>query len=99
MLILECFLYPANVQYPASLPFPCEWRHASGLIPIDAHLLNLLGQLAGRGQNQDLRLPDVGVNGLERYHGNGGSLARARLGLGDHVAPAQNRHDGALLNG
>lgn len=39
------------------------------------------------------------VNSLERDHADGRRLTRTRLGLSDHIAAAENRHDRALLDG
>ena len=51
----------------------------------DNDLLDLLGQLAGGGEDQGLALLDVGVKLLEDGNGESGSLSRTRLGLSDNV--------------
>ena len=62
-------------------------------------LLDLDGELAGGGEDESLRLPHLGVEALEDADGEGGRLAGARLGLGDHVASLHDGLDRALLDG
>lgn len=51
----------------------------------DDDLLDLLGQLTGRSQDQGLALLQAGVDLLEDRDGEGGGLAGTRLGLSDNV--------------
>ena len=53
----------------------------------DSHndLLDLLGQLTGRGEDQGLALLDVGVKLLEDGDGEGGGLASSGLRLRNNV--------------
>ena len=51
----------------------------------DHNLLDLLGQLAGGGEDESLAGLDVRVDLLENGDGEGGGLAGTGLGLGDHV--------------
>jgi hypothetical protein len=62
-------------------------------------LLDLGGQFAGGREDEGLRLLGGCVDALEGADRERGSLARARLGLGDHVASLDHLADGALLNG
>lgn len=50
------------------------------------NLLNLLRKLAGGRKDEGLALLDLGVNILENRDGESGSLASARLGLGNNIA-------------
>ncbi len=45
------------------------------------HLLDLLSQLAGGGQDQSLALGQGGIDLLQDRDGEGGGLASSRLGL------------------
>lgn len=49
-------------------------------------LLDLLGQLTGRSENQSLAGLQVGVDLLESGDGEGGGLSGTGLGLSDHIA-------------
>lgn len=51
----------------------------------DDDLLDLLGQLTGRSENQGLALLQAGVDLLEDRDGEGGGLAGTRLGLSNNV--------------
>jgi hypothetical protein len=51
----------------------------------DDDLLDLLGQLAGGGEDEGLAGLDGGVDLLQDGDGEGGGLASAGLGLGDDV--------------
>jgi hypothetical protein len=51
----------------------------------DDDLLDLLGQLAGGGEDEGLAGLDGGVDLLQDGDGEGGGLAGAGLGLGDDV--------------
>merc|ERR1712137_1123727 len=62
------------------------------------HLVDLLGQLTGRGQNKSLSLEESLINALESTNGEGSGLSGTRLGLSDQVASGGQRKDGALLN-
>lgn len=53
-------------------------------------LLDLLGQLTGRGNNQSLACLHVGVDLLESGDGEGGSLSSTRLGLGNDIVAFGN---------
>jgi hypothetical protein len=50
----------------------------------DDDLLDLLGQLTGRGQDQSLAGLDVGVKFLQDGDGESGSLSGTRLSLSNH---------------
>jgi hypothetical protein len=60
---------------------------------------NLDGQLACRAQDQNLDLPQVGVNLLDRRDGERGGFAGAGLGLADHVLAREQNGDGLRLDG
>ncbi|EPE06346.1 hypothetical protein F503_02474 [Ophiostoma piceae UAMH 11346] len=64
----------------------------------DNDLLDLLGQLAGGGEDQGLALLDVGVDLLQHGDGEGGSLASTGLGLGNDIVALDDGHDGTLLD-
>jgi hypothetical protein len=51
----------------------------------DNDLLNLLSKLTGWRKDESLALLDVGVDLLENRDGEGRSLARTRLGLGNNI--------------
>ena len=51
----------------------------------DDDLLDLLSQLAGRGQDEGLALLQVGIDLLQDRDGEGGRLASTRLGLGNDI--------------
>jgi hypothetical protein len=62
-------------------------------------LRDLDRELARRCQHQRLELGPADVETLEDGQREGGGLAGSRLRLADEVAPAQERRDGAALNG
>lgn len=51
----------------------------------DNDLLDLLGKLTGRGQDEGLALLDVQVDLLKDGDGESGSLSGTRLSLGDDI--------------
>lgn len=65
----------------------------------DDDLLDLLSQLAGRGEDKSLALLERDVDRLENGDGESGGLASSRLGLGDNIVPGNDGHDGTLLDG
>merc|ERR1712087_881019 len=62
------------------------------------HLLDLLGQLPGRRQDQGLRLPQAGVDLLQDGDGEGGGLASTGLSLSDNVHTLDAGDDSSLLD-
>jgi hypothetical protein len=65
----------------------------------EAHLVDLLRQLAGGGQDQGLAHVVARVDLMERSDHEGGGLPGSGLGLADGVAAVQDRLDPALLDG
>jgi len=65
----------------------------------DDDLLDLLGQLAGRGEDEGLALRVGGVQLLKSRDGEGGGLSGTGLSLGDDIATLDDGEDGTLLNG
>lgn len=61
-------------------------------------LLDLLGKLAGWGQDEGLGLVDGEIDLLQHSDGEGGGLSGSRLGLGDNVSSLAQWQDGALLD-
>jgi hypothetical protein len=55
----------------------------------DDHLLDLLGQLTGRGKDEGLALLDGGIDLLENRDGEGGGLAGSGLGLRDDIVACE----------
>lgn len=64
----------------------------------DNDLLDLLGQLTGRGENQGLALLDSRVDLLENGDGESSGLASTGLGLSNDVVALDNRHNSTLLD-
>merc|ERR1719398_52495 len=62
------------------------------------HLLDLLGQLPGGGQEEGLALPQVGVDLLQDGDGEGRGLTGSRLSLGDNIHALDARDNGSLLD-
>ena len=61
-------------------------------------LRHLDAELSGRRQHQPLDVSVVGVGVLEHRQPERGGLARAGLGLSDHVQALQQRRDRLLLD-
>lgn len=61
-------------------------------------LLDLLGQLAGRCENESLGALDGHVQLLKNRDREGGGLASSRLGLRNNVVALHNRDDCTLLD-
>lgn len=86
-----------------------EWRrcvdtpirgdgHACDVDRLGHYLLDLLRQLARRGEHQRLAVPLRHLQLLEHADGERRRLARPRLRLADGVAPLDHGQDAALLN-
>mmetsp|Transcript_33219 Transcript_33219/g.69196 ORF Transcript_33219/g.69196 Transcript_33219/m.69196 type:complete len:382 (-) Transcript_33219:442-1587(-) len=63
------------------------------------HLLNLLGQLTGWGQNQRLTLLRITVQLSQSTNGKGGSFTSTGLSLRNQITTKHGRFDSALLDG
>ena len=61
-------------------------------------LLNLLGKLAGGGEDEGLARLYGRVDLLKNGDGKGGGLASTRLGLGNDIVTLDDGHDRALLD-
>jgi len=57
----------------------------------DDDLLDLLGKLTGRGEDQSLAGLEVGVDLLEGRDGEGSGLSGTRLGLGDDIVACKKK--------
>ena len=60
---------------------------------------DLAGELARRGEHERGRAAAVGVDAVDHRHAEGERLARARGGLGEHVATGEHVGDDELLDG
>lgn len=75
-------------------------------VALDAHevtdsdddLLDLLGQLTGRGENEGLALLEVGVDLLEDGDGESGGLSGTGLSLSNNIVTLNDGHDSTLLD-
>lgn len=65
----------------------------------DEDLLDLLGELTGRGEDESLGLLEGNVDRLEDRDREGGGLSGSRLRLRDDVVSGNDGHDGTLLDG
>merc|ERR1711963_46946 len=63
------------------------------------HLVDLLGQLTSRSQNEGLGLVGGLIDALEGTNGEGSGLTGTGLSLSDQVASRGQRKDSTLLNG
>ena len=63
------------------------------------HFLDLLGQLASRGQDKRLTAGVSRVDLLQDRNAEGGRFPGARLSLSDHVVPLDAGHNCPLLDG
>ena len=63
------------------------------------HLLRLLGQFAGGGEDQRLGLHQRGVDVLKNADAEDAGLARTRLRLSNNVSALDDGQNGALLDG
>ena len=62
------------------------------------HLLDLDSQLSGRGQTEDLGLPDRGVNALQDGAGESGCFSSSGLSLSNNISSLHYGLDGSLLD-
>ncbi len=60
---------------------------------------DLLSQLAGRSQHENLRLTAVKIKTGQQRQSKGSGLAGTGLRLADHVTPFKQTRDGLSLNG
>lgn len=72
--------------------------HLDELTEAENNLVDLLGEFAGRGQNDCLALWGLGVDQLEESDGKGGGFAGSGLCLGDGVPFADDGGNSLLLN-
>jgi hypothetical protein len=62
-------------------------------------VLDLDGQLSSRREDERLRLPDWGIDGLKDGDAEGGGFTGTGLGLSDDISTGDDRLDGPLLDG
>lgn len=61
-------------------------------------VLDLDGQFSSRREDEGLRLPDRGVDGLKDRDTEGGGLTRTGLGLSDDISTRNDGLDSSLLD-
>jgi hypothetical protein len=100
---------PQGVELGAVADAAVDGRRADpAVLAVDAHaLLDLEGELTGRGEDEGADGPPagtlverpIGTETLEHRQHEGGRLAGARLGAGHEVATREHDRDGLLLDG